>query len=248
MNFEQKIRYARNISLQQIGEVGQEKLLNSNVCVIGAGGLGSPIIKYLAATGIGNITIIDDDKVDISNLQRQIIFNSFDIGDAKAQVAAEAVHDLNCDVKVTFHTQRLDDSNIDDFVRNSDIVIDGSDNIETRLQVNDYCHSNKITLISPAIHQFTGHLYVFKSYLGDDYPCYRCIFPNLEKLQMPKCSESGILGSVGGVMGSLAVTETIKELLEIGDSLAKNMVIYDALSGSFKKLQIKKNRECRVCV
>ncbi|PIR37187.1 MAG: adenylyltransferase [Alphaproteobacteria bacterium CG11_big_fil_rev_8_21_14_0_20_39_49] len=247
MNHEQQKRYSRNTTLPHIGYKGQEKLLSSKVLVVGAGGLGCPALLYLTASGIGTLGIIDSDRVELSNLQRQILYESSDIGEYKCDSAKEALHDLNPDINIECHNIRLDKSNIDEIISGYDLIIDGTDNIETRLLLNDSCYKHRLTLVSAAIHGFIGHLYVFKAFWGKDYPCYRCIFPAIEGQQMPDCSESGVMGSVAGVMGSMLATEAIKELLDIEHSPSKNMVIYDALNTDFRKVTVKRNKGCICC-
>lgn len=247
MNHEQQTRYSRNITLPQIGLKGQKKLLTSKVLVIGAGGLGCPALLYLTASGVGKIGIVDSDRVELSNLQRQVLYESSDIGEYKCESAKEALHDLNPDIDIECHNIRLDKTNINNIISGYDLIIDGTDNVETRLLLNDECYKSKIPLVSAAIHAFTGHLYVFKAYMGDGYPCYRCIFPYIEGQQMPSCSESGILGSVAGVMGSMLATEAIKELLKIEQIPSRNMVIYDALNTNFRKISVKRNKGCICC-
>jgi adenylyltransferase/sulfurtransferase len=247
MKHEQKVRYSRNISLSQIGQEGQNKLLSSKVLVIGAGGLGCPALLYLASCGIGYLGICDNDRVELSNLQRQVLFETSDIGEYKAQSAKLALHDLNPDINIKCYNDRLSSANVDEIIKSYDVVLDGSDNIETRLLLNDKCYEHKIPLISSAIHQFTGHLYIFKAYQDDDYPCYRCIFPDIEGQHMPNCSESGILGSVAGTMGALQATEAIKELLEINKNHSQNIIIYDALESDFRKVKARRNKGCICC-
>jgi adenylyltransferase/sulfurtransferase len=243
MDYNQKIRYSRNISLPQIGEIGQDRLLSAKVLVVGAGGLGCPAMVYLAACGVGTIGIIDGDTVELSNLQRQILHETSDIGVAKTASAKQALHDLNPDINVICYNTRLEKSNIEEIIANYDVVLDGSDNVETRLLLNDVCYKNKKTLISAAIHGFVGHLYVFKR----GFPCCRCIFPNVEGQQMPKCSESGVLGSLAGVMGAIQATEAIKEIASLSETMAGNMIIYQALEARFRKIKLNFNKNCVCC-
>lgn len=243
MDHNQKIRYSRNITLLQMGETGQEKLLSAKVLVVGAGGLGCPALLYLAACGVGAIGIADDDTVEPSNLQRQILHETLDLGTDKTASAKQALHDLNPDINVICYNTRLEKSNIEEIIANYDVILDGSDNVETRLLLNDICYKNNKILISAAIHGFIGHLYVFKS----GYPCYRCIFPNIEGQQMPNCSESGVLGSLAGVMGTIQATETIKEIVSIGETMAGNMIIYEALEARFRKIKLNFNKNCVCC-
>jgi len=248
MNQDQLRRYSRNIILPEVGEEGQEKLLAARVLVVGAGGLGSPVLLYLAAAGVGNIGIIDDDKVDVSNLQRQVIHETTDIGRPKAESAADALHDLNPDINLAVYNERLDAGNAAKIIGQYDIVADGSDNIDTRFLVNDVCFATEKTLVSAAIHRFEGQLATFKAYLGGDNPCYRCIYPSEPPADaMPSCAEAGILGPVAGVMGAWQATEVLKELLDIGESLSGSLVIFDALKAVSRKVNVKPDPECPVC-
>ena len=224
-------RYARHIILPEVGGQGQARLLDSKVLVVGAGGLGSPLLLYLAAAGVGTLGIIDDDRVSLSNLQRQVIHNSDALGTPKVESAERAIKAINPDVTVITLEERLTAENVMDLVSNYDLVADGSDNFATRFLINDACYLARKTLVSAAILRFDGQLSTFKAHEGEGHPCYRCIFrepppPGL----IPSCAEGGILGAVAGSMGSLQSTEVLKELLGIGESLSGTLIIYDALS------------------
>jgi molybdopterin-synthase adenylyltransferase len=248
MHYEQEVRYARHISLPEIGKEGQSKLQNSKVLVVGAGGLGSPLLLYLAGAGIGTIGIVDHDRVSLSNLQRQIIHETSDIDHPKVKSASESIYDLNPNVHVIEHTLRLNDSNVSDLIKSYDIIADGSDNFETRLFVNHHCFHYRKTLVSAAVVGFSGQLYTFKPYLGGTHPCYQCLYPNLPQTKEAlRCSESGVLGSVAGQMGSWQATEVIKEVLGIGTSLSGFMIAFDALSLGIQKLKINKDPACLCC-
>jgi len=248
MNQDQLRRYSRNIILPEISEEGQEKLLKSKVLVIGAGGLGSPVLLYLAASGVGKIGIIDNDKVDLSNLQRQIIHETTDVNRPKVESAADAVHDLNPDIEVEIYSQRLDEENAAEIISQYDVIADGCDNFETRFLVNDICYQEKKTLVSAAIHRFEGQLSTFKAYLGDGNPCYRCIYPEIPPPgTMPDCSQAGILGSVAGIMGSWQATEVIKEILGVGESLSGSLIVFDALKSTSRKIRVNPDPECKIC-
>jgi len=247
MRNEQLNRYVRNITLKEIDEEGQEKLLNSKVLVIGAGGLGSPLLLYLAASGIGTIGIIDDDKVDLSNLQRQIIYKNDDVDQPKTHAAKKRLLELNPDINIITHQLRLDETNIDNIIKDYDIIADGSDNFETRFLVNERCFRHKKPLVSAAVVGFSGQVYTFKPYL-DGHPCYRCIYPELPAPNAsPPCREFGVLGSVVGQVGSFQATEIIKELLNIGESLSGKMIMIDALYADIKKVKINRDPNCLCC-
>ncbi len=243
-----EIRYSRNISLPEIGRDGQNKLKSAKVLVVGAGGLGSPVLLYLAAAGVGELGIIDDDKVALSNLQRQIIFETGDISRLKVEAASDAISELNGDVKTVLYPTRLDASNASEIITKYDIIADSSDNFETRFLLNEYCLKHSKTLVSGAVTGFAGQLYTFKPYLGEGYPCYRCLYPEAPpKELLQDCANSGVLGSVVGIIGTWQATEIIKELLGIGESLAGNMLIIDALGLNIRKVKINPDPNCKSC-
>jgi len=241
-------RYARHLILDEVGEEGQAKLMASRVLVVGAGGLGSPLLLYLAAAGIGTLGIVDDDSVDLSNLQRQIVHPTARIGAAKVESARETVAAINPEVVVETHALRLDASNATTLVRRFDIVADGSDNFATRYLLNDVCFAERRTLVGAALSPFDGQLSTFKPYLGPPHPCYRCLFrepppPDL----VPRCETAGILGAVAGVIGTLQATEVLKEILGLGDSLSGTLLMYDALRTGFHKVKLPRDPDCPTC-
>jgi molybdopterin-synthase adenylyltransferase len=241
-------RYARHLILDQVGEEGQEKLLASRVLIVGAGGLGSPLLLYLAAAGVGTLGIIDDDTVDLSNLQRQVVHPSGAVGVLKVESARATVAAINPDVHVETHAARLDATNVRDLVAGYDLVADGSDNFATRYLLNDTCYAMRRTLIGAALSPFDGQLSTFKAYLGPPHPCYRCLFRDPPPPDaVPRCETAGILGAVAGVMGTLEATEVLKELLDIGDSLSGTLLMYDALRAGFHKIKIPRDPDCPTC-
>ena len=253
---EQLLRYARHIVLPELGGIGQGKLMDASVLVIGAGGLGSPLLLYLAAAGVGRIGVVDDDVVDLSNLQRQVMHDTARVGDPKVDSARNAVARINPEVKLETHRLRFTAANAMDLVARYDLVADGSDNFATRFLVNDACHLAGKPLVSGAILRFEGQLATFKSGLrgkndgagAQDAPCYRCIFPEPPPAGLiPTCSEGGVLGAIAGAIGSLQATEILKELAGIGDSLAGWLLIYDALSTTFRKVRVKRDPACALC-
>jgi molybdopterin/thiamine biosynthesis adenylyltransferase len=245
---EQFRRYARQLILDEVGEEGQEKLLQSRVLVIGAGGLGSPLLLYLAAAGIGTIGIVDDDRVDITNLQRQIVHATNRIGDLKVESAAESLARINDGVRVETHPLRLDANNAAALIERYDLVADGSDNFATRYLLNDLCTRLKKPLVAAALSPFEGQLSTFKAHLGDGHPCYRCLFREPPPPGMvPRCEEAGILGAVAGVVGTLQAVEVLKEILGLGDSLDGTLLIYDALRARFHRIRIAKDPDCPAC-
>jgi adenylyltransferase/sulfurtransferase len=240
-------RYSRHILLPEVGGMGQKKILNAKVFIVGAGGLGSPTALYLSAAGVGTIGIIDNDLVDLSNLQRQILHSTKTIGHKKALSAKETIARMNPDVCVNTYEERLTSKNIAKLIANYDIVIDGSDNFSTRFLVNDAAYFAKKTLVSASILRFDGQLTVLKPTAGE-YPCYRCLYPEPPPFGLvPSCQEAGVLGIIAGTMGVLQATETLKEILGIGTTLAGKLLIYDALSSSFQKVNIPKIKTCLLC-
>ena len=247
----QLTRYARHILLPEIGGAGQAKIMNAKVLVVGAGGLGSPVILYLAAAGVGTIGIIDDDIVELSNLQRQIVHTTDRIGGTKAESAKEMVAALNPDTTVTVHAERLTAENAWDIMSEYDFVADGSDNFATRFLINDACYFFGKTLVSAAILRFDGQLSTFKAHGRTDReqdPCYRCLFPAAPPPDtVPTCAEAGVLGAICGVLGSLLATELLKEITGAGASMSGILLIVDGLGTEFRKVKIKPDPECALC-
>jgi adenylyltransferase/sulfurtransferase len=242
-------RYARHIVLREVGGAGQAKLLAARVLVVGAGGLGSPLILYLAAAGVGTISVVDFDAVTLSNLQRQIIHRTDDVGRPKTESARDAVRAVNPDVKIVAHTERLTAANAMKLIGDYDIVADGSDNFATRFLVNDACFFAKRTLVSAAVSEFDGQLATFKAHEKEhSYPCYRCLFSEAPPTgTVPSCSEAGILGALAGVMGALQALEVMKEILGIGETMAGRLLIYDALGTTFRTVRAKPDPACALC-
>ena len=242
---EQRQRYSRHFLLPEIGEEGQTKLLDAKVLLLGAGGLGSPSALYLAAAGVGTIGLVDDDVVDVSNLQRQVIHTTDRVGVAKVDSAEKAIKDLNPDVEVRKYQTRLDASNIMDIIADYDIVVDGVDNFPTRYLLNDASVRLKIPVVSAAILGFEGQLSVFAPYEG---PCYRCLFRQPPPAELaPSCGANGVLGVLPGTMGLLQATEVIKLVTGQGDPLIGRLMIYDALGATTTELKIRRDPECPIC-
>jgi molybdopterin/thiamine biosynthesis adenylyltransferase len=240
-------RYARHLILDEVGEDGQAKLLHSRVLMIGAGGLGSPALMYLAAAGVGTIGLADNDVVDLTNLQRQIAHTTDRVGENKVESAIETLAGINPEVRLVPYRLRIDASNAMALASEYDLVIDGSDNFATRYLLNDACYFAKKPLVAASLLRFEGQLSTFKAYDGHG-PCYRCVFPDRPPPGLiPRCEEAGILGAVAGVMGTLQAVETIKELLGLGDSLSGTLLIYDALSAQFRRIRIRRDPECDLC-
>lgn len=239
-------RYARHIILKEIGGRGQSQLLGAHVVVVGAGGIGSPAIQYLAGAGIGRLTIIDDDHVDISNLQRQTIFATDDIGKPKAAAAAQAVHRLNPDVATSVITERITPANAGSLIARADVVLDGCDNFATRLVVGDAALSAHIPLVSAAIGQFEGQLAVFRGW-ERDLPCYRCFVGDSPDRTDTSCADQGVLGAMTGVLGSMAAIEVIRALVPFGTDSAGKLLIMDALDLRFRTITLPKDPGCAAC-
>ena len=241
-------RYARHIVLAEIGGVGQARLIAARVLVIGAGGLGAPLLQYLAAAGIGTLGVIDHDRVDLSNLQRQVIHRTADIGVAKVASARRALLDINPEVAVIAHDERLASNNAERIVGGYDIVADGSDNFATRYLLNDVCYRLKKILVSAAILRFDGQISTYKAWQGAGHPCLRCIFPAAPSEDaVPSCAQAGVLGALAGTLGALQATEVVKEILGIGRSLSGRLLMYDALAASFDEMAIAKRPDCPTC-
>ena len=237
-------RYSRQIILKKVGVIGQEKLLKSSVLIIGAGGLGSPIAIYLAALGIGKIGIIDKDNVEISNLSRQIIFETNDVNKKKSLAAINKLKKINPDIQLLSFNKNLTIININQIAKKFDLIVDGSDNFRTRFLINDHCLKNKKILISGAISKFDGQVYTF-NFSKINSPCLRCFIPKMpNNLDIDNCEYEGVLGPLAGVIGSIQANEVVKEILNIGDTLCGNILIIDALKLTFRKVKLNKRSDC----
>jgi len=237
-------RYSRQIILKKIGVIGQKKLLRSSILIVGAGGLGSPVAIYLAALGVGKIGVIDKDNVELSNLTRQIIFQTNDIKKSKASTAIKKMKKINPDIKLKHFKSELTKKNINFVAKKYNLIIDGSDNFRTRFLINDYCVRNKKILISGAISKFEGQVYTFNFHKRNS-PCLRCFIPTVPRNpDIDNCEYEGILGSLGGIIGTILANETVKEILEIGDSLCGHILIVDSLKLTFRKVKLNKRNNC----
>ncbi len=242
---EQRERYSRHMLVPEIGVDGQQKLLDAKVLLLGAGGLGSPTALYLAAAGVGTLGIVDDDVVDLSNLQRQVIHSTQRIGIPKVDSAEESIHALNPDVNVVKYQTRIDASNIVEIIKDYDIVVDGVDNFPTRYLLNDATVRLKIPVVSASILGFDGQLSVFKPYEG---PCYRCLFREPPPAELaPSCGANGVLGVLPGTMGLLQATEVVKLIVGIGDPAIGRLLLYDALGATLTEVKVHRDPECPIC-
>lgn len=245
LSSDQYLRYARHLTLPEFGEAGQEKLLNASVLLIGAGGLGSPLALYLAAAGVGRLGIMDFDVVDVSNLQRQIMHRTQDVGTSKAKSAQRAITDLNPGVKVDLYEEGITSANALQIIAKYDIVIDGTDNFPTRYLVNDACVMLGKVNIYGSIYRFEGQATVFDAKKG---PCYRCLYPEPPPPgEVPSCSEGGVLGVLPGMIAMIQATEAVKVITGIGRSLVGRFLRYDALNMTIRELKLRKDPTCPVC-
>src|SRR5947209_12737491 len=242
---EQRDRYSRHVLIPEIGTEGQQKLLDAKVLLLGAGGLGSPTALYLAAAGVGTLGIVDDDVVDLSNLQRQVIHDSSRIGVPKVDSAEESIRALNPDVNVVKYQTRIDASNIVEIIEGYDVIVDGVDNFPTRYLLNDASVRLKIPVVSASILGFDGQLSVFKPYEG---PCYRCLFREPPPAELaPSCGANGVLGVLPGTMGLLQATEVIKLIVGVGEPAIGRLLLYDALAATLTEVKVKRDPDCPIC-
>lgn len=242
---DQRSRYARHVRLPEVGEAGQLRLLDAKALVIGAGGLGSPAAIYLAAAGVGTLGIVDDDIVDSSNLQRQVLHNVDRVGMPKVESARETLMALNPDVKIEMHGERLQSSNAIEILSGYDVILDGGDNFPTRYLINDTSLHLGVPVVHGSIFRFEGQVSVFEPYEG---PCYRCLHREPPPPELaPSCAEAGVLGVLPGVIGSIQAMEAIKLLLDLGDTLTDRLMIYDALDQEFTAVTVKRDPECPAC-
>lgn len=243
MKDEELLFYSRQIMLPQIDFDGQQKLINAKVLIIGVGGLGSPSSLYLTAAGIGNIVLADFDKVEISNLQRQIVHTYEDIGKYKVDSAKELLSSINPNINISTH-KNIDDSKLALLIEEVDVVLDGTDNFRSRFLINELCVKFKKPLISAAVIRFEGQISVFKGY-EKNKPCYNCLYSESDEIQ--NCTNNGILSPVAGILGTMQALQTIKVLLNIGDQLSQELMLVDALNLQFRKVKIEKDKKCKIC-
>src|ERR671910_807038 len=245
LSAEQRMRYSRHTLLPEVGIDGQLKLLNAKVLLVGAGGLGSPAALYLAAAGIGTLGLVDDDLVDESNLQRQVIHNTQRVGQPKTESARKSIEELNPDVKVVEHRTRLDATNILEIIRDYDVIVDGADNFPTRYLLNDASVRLRKPVVSASILSFDGQISTFVPFEG---PCYRCLYPTPPPAELaPSCGAAGVLGVMAGVMGLLQANEVIKLVAGIGEPLIGRLLLYDSLATRFTELNVRRDPRCPIC-
>jgi molybdopterin/thiamine biosynthesis adenylyltransferase/rhodanese-related sulfurtransferase len=240
-------RYARHLVLPEVGVAGQKKLADARITLIGAGGLGAPAALYLAAAGVGTLTLVDDDRVERSNLQRQVVHADVRVGERKTESAAVALRALNPTARLDLRNERLAAANVEALIQGSDVVVDGADNFPTRYLLSAACVRLKIPLVYGAVHRFTGQVSVFDARRADS-PCYRCLFPEPPSAaEAPNCSEAGVLGVLPGTIGMLQATEALKLVLGIGEPLVGRLLCYDALVARFRELKLSRDPQCPGC-
>jgi molybdopterin/thiamine biosynthesis adenylyltransferase len=245
MSAEQRMRYSRHTLLPEVGVEGQLKMLNAKVLLVGAGGLGAPAALYLAAAGIGTLGLVDDDEVDETNLQRQVIHNTERVGQPKTESARKTIEALNPDVDVVEHRTRLDASNIIEIIRDYDVILDGADNFPTRYLLNDASVRLRKPVVSASILAFDGQISTFVPFEG---PCYRCLYPTPPPAELaPSCGAAGVLGVMAGVMGLLQANEVIKLVAGIGEPLIGRLLLYDSLGTRFTELKVRRDPDCPIC-
>ena len=234
-------RFSKQIILKKIGIVGQKKIFASKVFVIGAGGLGCPLLLYLANSGVGKIGVADDDKVDISNLSRQIIFNSKDVGKFKVTQVKKAIKKINKKIDISIYKKKINKKNINNVLKKFDIICDGSDNFKTRYIINDYCLKYKKTLISAAISKFDGQMFSFD--FRKKVPCFRCFMPEIPEIEN-NCEDDGVMSTLAGVMGTLQANEVIKTTLKAKNELTSKMIVFNSYDLAFRKIKLRRNKNC----
>lgn len=245
MDDEQLLRYSRQIMLPGLDVAGQEKLLAASILIVGAGGLGCPAAMYLASAGVGQITLADDDKVDLSNLQRQIAHHNSSIGLRKVASLKDSILQINPDIKVTALAERLQDDILALEIDKADVVVDCSDNLKTRLEINKYCRQYKVPLVSGAAIRMEAQLSVFDHRLPDS-PCYQCLYDEQSELSL-SCSESGVIAPLVGIVGSMQALETIKLICDIGDTVCGRLLILDAATMQWREMTLEKSQSCSIC-
>ena len=245
MEDQELLRYSKQIMLPQVDVEGQQKIMDATVLIVGMGGLGSPTALYLAAAGVGHLIIADFDQVELSNLQRQIIHQTKDIGDDKVNSAKNKLTELNPNIKITIANELIHTGNLPDLIKGVDIVLDGTDNFESRFEINQICVEHQKPLVSAAVVRFEGQVSVFKGY-ENDQPCYQCLY-SVEGEDNESCIDNGVLAPGAGLVGTIQALQAIKVILQLGDQLSGSLLLVDALDLSFRKVKISKDLKCPVC-
>jgi molybdopterin-synthase adenylyltransferase len=243
LSYDNVKRYIAHINLKKIGTFGQKKIIDSKILIIGVGGLGSPVALYLASSGVQNIGIVDYDKVDISNLHRQILFNEDDVKKFKVDIATKRLKKINSKIKIKKFRTKIDSKNINKIVKRYDLIIDGTDSFRSKLLINDYCAKNKKILVTGAISKFDGHVFVF-NFKNKKSPCLRCFMPETPETDILDCQSEGVLATLAGMIGSIMANEAIREVLGFKNSLCGNILMINAENLSIKKIKLNKNKNC----
>ena len=239
-------KYSRQIIMDQVGVEGQKKINKSSICIIGCGGLGTSAAQYLSMSGIGKLVCIDHDSIVLSNLNRQTLFTEKDIGKSKCEVLTKKIKNINKSINVNYYQKRINESNIDQYIENCSIVLDCTDNFESRLIINKFCHNKKKILVSAALQNFHVQAFIFSSWSSNKNPCYKCIFPNLTTTENQSCDEMGIIASVAGLGGIIQANLALNYILKLHNNF-KELILLDSIRLDIKKIKIEKNKNCKVC-
>ena len=239
-------KYSRQIIMAQVGVEGQKKIKNSSICIIGCGGLGTSAAQYLSMSGIGKLVLIDHDSIVLSNLNRQTLFTEQDIGESKCKVLSKKIMNINKLITVNYHQKKIDETNIDQYLENCSIVLDCTDNFESRIIINKFCHNTKKILVSAALQNFDIQAFIFSSWSNKKNPCYKCIFPNLTTNENLSCDEMGIIASVAGLGGIIQANLAINHILKLNNNF-KELILLDTIKLDIKRIKIEKNKNCEVC-
>lgn len=239
-------KYARQIIMNEVGLEGQKKIFDTSICIIGCGGLGTTASQYLTMSGISKLTLIDNDHVNLSNLNRQTLFTENDIGKSKSMILADKLKKINKNSNITFSTEKVTKVNIGKYIKENNIILDCTDNFESRLIINEYCHIGKKVLVSAAIQNFDIQIFVSASWKGKSFPCYKCIFPNLEENNNESCDEMGIISSVAGMGGLIQANMVLNLILGLKENF-NELILFDCAKIELKKIIVKKNKKCKVC-
>ena len=239
-------KYSRQIIMEQVGVEGQKKINNSSICIIGCGGLGTSAAQYLSMSGVGKLVFIDHDSIVLSNLNRQTLFTEKDIGKSKCEVLTKKIKNINKSITVNYYKKKINENNIDQYIENCSIVLDCTDNFESRLIINKFCHNKKKILVSAALQNFDIQAFIFSSWSSNKNPCYKCIFPNLNTTENLSCEEMGIIASVAGLGGIIQANLALNYILNLHNNF-KELILLDSVKLDIKKIKIEKNRNCEVC-
>ena len=239
-------KYSRQIIMEQVGVEGQKKINNSSICIIGCGGLGTSAAQYLSMSGIGKLVFIDHDSIVLSNLNRQTLFTEKDIGESKCEVLTKKIKNINKSITVNYYQKKINEINIDQYIENCSIVLDCTDNFESRLIINKFCHNKKKILVSAALQNFDIQAFIFSSWSSNKNPCYKCIFPNLTTTENQSCDEMGIIASVAGLGGIIQANLALNYILKLHNNF-KELILLDSIRLDIKKIKIEKNKNCKVC-